>query len=190
MFSRRKPPRPATSRFHGFESLESRQMMAGNILANFSNGTLTLNEHPGSVGKGQAVWVSQLSNGSVRVSGQLSQEGGSTLINGQQSVVFSHPTNIVANLGGGRDEIKLFSTQVTGKIQILTGDPANSTNDADAVEVFNAKTKGTLEIRTGSGIDNVTVQNSQVGDGIGLDDLTISTGIASAPGQSDLDTLK
>jgi hypothetical protein len=136
------------------------------------------------------VWVSQLTNGTVRVSGQLSADGGSTLINGKQSVVFSKPVNIVANLGGGRDEIKLFSTQVSGRIQILTGDLANGTNDADIVEVFNARTNGLLVIRTGSGIDNVTVQNSRIGDGVGVDDLTISSGVASAPGQSDLDTVK
>jgi hypothetical protein len=50
MSNRRKSSR-STARFHGFESLESRQMMAGNFTANVVNNTLFINEAAGS-------WVS------------------------------------------------------------------------------------------------------------------------------------
>src|SRR5688572_26646175 len=87
MSSRRKSL-PSTSRFHSFEPLESRQMMAGNLTANLTSGTLFINEANFNFGRDQAVQVSQLLTGHVRITGLQAQDGGTTLINGKTSVVF------------------------------------------------------------------------------------------------------
>jgi hypothetical protein len=54
------------ARWHGFESLESRQMLAGNLTASMNSTTLFINEAPGSLGLDQSVQVSRASNGMIR----------------------------------------------------------------------------------------------------------------------------
>ncbi|PYK12534.1 MAG: hypothetical protein DME65_03875 [Verrucomicrobia bacterium] len=192
MSIRRKSP-PATSRFHHFEPLESRQMMAGNLTANLTSGTLFINEAPFSLGQDQAVQVSQnFLLGRITVTGKQTADGGTTLINGKNSVTFiSRPTNIVVGLGAGHDKIEMFNTRATN-IQILAeapGNPPPQTKDDDIVTLVNVKTKGVLDIRTGLGRDNVTVLNSVIGDNIGVDDLKITTGVATAVSEADHDVV-
>jgi hypothetical protein len=188
MSNRRKSP-PATSRFHHFEPLESRQMMAGNLFANLTNGTLFINEATGHLGRDQAVRVTQSAfTGQVKLTGLLTQEGGATLINGKTSVVFPRPNNIVIGTGGGTDRVEMLSTKANS-IQIITQDFGNGTNDDDAVFLSRVTTRGVLDIRTGVGQDDVTVLNSTIGDNIGLDDLKINTGVATAFSQADSDTV-
>ncbi len=191
MSKRRKSP-PSTSRFHCFEPLESRQMMAGNLTANLTGGTLFINEANFSTGQDQAVRVSQVSLlGHIRVTGLQTPDGGTTLINGKTSVTFNKPTNIVVGLGAGHDKIEMVNTKANN-IQILAeapGNPPPTTKDDDVVTLNNVKTKGVLDIRTGLGRDSVTVTNSTIGDNIGVDDLKITTGVASAVSESDRDVV-
>ena len=183
---RRRNSLPPTSRFHHFETLEPRQMMDGGLTASLTNGTLFINEAPGSLGLDQGVQVLQLASGRVRVTGLEAPGGGATSVNGNTSAEFSHPTNIVIGMGGGQDLVQVLNTNVNN-IQLITQDFGNGANDHDIVHLANVKTTGVLDIRTGVGIDRVTVQNSVIGDHVGADDLKITTGVAAAAGQSDQD---
>jgi hypothetical protein len=164
-------------------------MMAGNLTASVSSGTLFINEASGHLGRDQAVQVSPGSfPGFVRVTGLKTPDGTTTLINGKPSVQFFKPTNIVVGLGAGQDKIQMFGTRANN-IQIITKDFANGANDNDTVILSNVKANGVLDIRTGSGRDNVTLFNSGVGDNVGLDGLKIDTGVATALSESDHDTV-
>jgi hypothetical protein len=186
--SNRRKSLPSTSRFHSFEPLESRQMMAGNLTANLTSGTLFINEASGNLGRDQAVQVSQLLTGHVRITGLQTQDGGTTRINGKTSVVFPRPTNIVIGTGAGNDRVQMFNTKVNN-IQLITQDFGNGTNDNDTVFLNKVTTKGVLDIRTGVGRDDVTVQNSVIGDNVGVDDLKITTGVATAISEADRDVV-
>src|SRR5438046_7756011 len=118
MSSRRKSL-PSTKRFRGFESPESRQLMAGNLTANLVGGTLLINEGQFSTGANQAVQVAELPDHRIQVTGLVPPGGGATFINGANSVVFSHPTDIVIGTGAGDDVVNVIGTNVRN-IQILT----------------------------------------------------------------------
>src|SRR5262249_40868958 len=48
--------------------------------------------------------------------------------------------------------------------------------DVDMVDLNGLTTIGKLSVDTGAGVDNVYLQNSNIGDGVGTDDVTINTG--------------
>ena len=75
-----------SKRKHQFqcESLEGREMMAGDVTAFVSGGHLYVQELASEVGQGQAVAISQLSDGRLRVKGLASPDDGAlSLVNGQ-----------------------------------------------------------------------------------------------------------
>jgi hypothetical protein len=179
--SMRRKSLPATSRWHHFESLESRQMMAGNLTANVVNNTLFINEAPGSLGLDQSVQVSFASSGNVKVEGLFNKSGGQTLINGATSVVLPHTSNLVIGTGGGSDQIQVRN-EGFNTIQILAGDPSGtSLADDDEVVLANVGA-GIADIRTGGGRDNVFVQSSNI-----FGDLKINTGVTGNVGALDED---
>ncbi|MBW8885584.1 MAG: hypothetical protein JF612_12610, partial [Planctomycetia bacterium] len=153
-----------------------------------TNGTLFINEGQFSTGANQAVEVAELADHRIRVTGLVPPGGGATFINGANSVVFSHPTDIVIGTGAGDDVVNLIGTNVRN-IQILAEGSSLSVRDSDTVSLLNVHARGVVDIRTGPLIDRVFIQNSTIGDNIGNDDLKISTGVPSAAGQSDMDTV-
>jgi len=180
------------SRRFQMERLEDRQMMAGDLTATMVNGTLFINEAAGSLGLDQAVNVSQRSNGDIVVKGLANASGGRTLINNQESVVFTHPLNLVIGTGGGNDVIGVVG--YTGQhIQILAESPNGSGPDNDSVSLGSVRTSGQVDIRTGAGKDIVSVVGCVIGDGTTVnnvpDDLKISMGVAAATGDADADQL-
>ena len=54
--------------------------------------------------------------------------------------------------------------------------PNAGVNDVDTVDIQGLRTAGAVQIDTGDGVDNVFIQNSNLGDGVGFDDVTIRTG--------------
>ena len=162
--------------------------MDGGLTASLINGTLFINEAPGSLGLDQGVQVAQLPTGHVRVTGLEAPGGGATLINGATTRIFNHPTNIVMGLGSGQDLVQVLNTRVKN-IQILAESPSGSPNDNDFVNLTGVRTTGVVDIRMGAGVDTVTVLNSTIGDGVGLDDLKITTGVPTAIGLADSDTV-
>jgi len=186
MFSRSKPKRP--NKRLRFESLESRQMMDGGLFAQLVNGTLFINEDHGSLGDDHGVQVIQIPSG-VRVSGIESTGGGPTLINGQESVEFDMPLRIVAGLGGGSDTIQIAVPTSLHDIQILAESFSGGPNDNDTVNLIGVGVTGVLDIRTGAGMDTVRLDNVRIISGFQNEQLLISTGVPSAFGEEDKDTI-
>jgi hypothetical protein len=172
------------------ERLEDRKMMAGDIRADLVNGTIFLNESGGT--GDQAVQVSQLDNGRIRVEGQVAADGHKTKINGKDFVDFFAATpfsrlDLKANLGGGQDFVTVRDAKL-GTVEILTADTfGNGANDADVVRLERVRTTGAVNINTGAGADVVGVYFSTIGNSTGADDLNITSGFAGLPGQSDVD---
>jgi hypothetical protein len=171
-----------TARFHGFESLEPRQMMAGNLTANVVSNTLFINEAPGSLGLDQSVQVSLAPNGNVKVDGLFTRSGGQTLINGATSVQLPHALNLVIGTGGGNDQVSVSNVNFNN-IQVLAGDPSGtSLADDDEIGLGNVRAGGVVDLRTGGGRDNVFVQHCNI-----FGDLRIDTGVTGNVGAFDSD---
>jgi hypothetical protein len=154
------------------EQLETRQMMAGDVLAFMSSGNLNVVEAVGEYGQGQAVQISQLSNGQIRVKGLSSQDGGTSLINGAAYKDFTVPGNLIVNLAGGRDTVLLGRSSPTtfNNVMVNTGD------GLDAIYVEGVTTRQNLTINSGASPDYINVFDTKVGDGYGIDNLSIDSG--------------
>src|SRR5687767_195852 len=89
-----------------FESLEARQLMAGDVFAAIVGGNLEIRES--TLGQSNGVEISEVTPGIFRVVGR-NQGGLPTTINGQAS--FQTPTalgadaDLIVNLGGGNDSL-------------------------------------------------------------------------------------
>jgi hypothetical protein len=162
----------------GVEGLETRELMAGNITAFVSQGHLYVTESPGHQGKGQAVAVSQLADGKLRVKGLWSQDGGYSKVNGAAYKDFFVTGDLKVELGAGNDTIKLVRNTAIKGIDInMTSANAAALTDKDVVGVDGIRTDNQLSIRTGAGVDTVNVYDSIIGnDGSIYDNLDIKTG--------------
>jgi len=160
------------------ESLESRQMMAGDVSANLIGGDLYLTEAPGQVGGENSVLIAQLPNGQIRVTGnaQISNDNVRSLVNGQPYQDFVVPGSLFVNFGGGNDRvifsddpaaaphfvnvnINVAAPQPLVMARTLTGVENTSLNgpDADQVFVFDAVTTGSMTINTGRDHDWISM---------------------------------
>jgi len=151
-----------------FEGLETREMLAGDVAVHISGSTIDLNEVASQVGAANYITVSQLSNGNIRIDGV-----GHNLIDGAAFKDFIVPAggpSIVADFGGGNDHVRILPGTHLASLNVDLG------ADVDTVDINGLTTTGAVQISTGAGVDNVFVQNSKIGDGIGQDDLTINTG--------------
>lgn len=159
------------------EQLEGRDLMAGDVLAFVSSGHLNVVEASGHLGRGQAVQVSQLADGRLRVQGLSSQDGGTSLVNGQAFADFNVPGDLLVNLGAGNDTVKLVRNANFRNINLnMTTANAAAATDIDAVIVDGIKTTGNLTIKTGAGADFFDIWDSTIGDGYGIDNLAINSG--------------
>jgi hypothetical protein len=161
------------------ESLERRELMAGDVAAYVQNGNLFLAEAAGAAGQAQAVQISQLGNGKVRVQGTTADLGPSSLINGDTYQDFTVTGNLNVNFGGG-DDLVVFSATATPRFNnafIDVAAPAGfAGSDIDSVIAWSLATRGGLSVNTGAGEDWVFVKNMAIGDGLGPDNVTIHTG--------------
>lgn len=106
-FNTRKSVRPATPRRFGIESLEDRQLMAGNVDVTLSNGNLLLTGD----NLGNGVQIRQISANKLAVVG-IKQAGANTSINGSGFQVFSGVTGSVTfNMNGGNDQVDVINGQ-------------------------------------------------------------------------------
>jgi hypothetical protein len=85
------------------ERLEVREMKAGDITAVLQNGSLFLTEAAGQAGKNNAVTISELSNGMVRVAGNAIADGTVSKVNGLAYQDFRVAGSLNVNLGAGND---------------------------------------------------------------------------------------
>lgn len=190
------------SRFR-MEMLETRQMMAGDVAASVVNGNLYISEALGQSGLDNGVRVFQVSPGVVRVMGSESASGdaSTSLVNGQQFQDFMITGDLNVSLGAGNDRLHLgydggatapqfnnvninmgASDLVIAQTSSLAkgglGGVGGIYNPPDRDEVmgWGFGSRGVTTINTGIGNDWVFIGNSYIGDGWGVDKLTINTG--------------
>lgn len=168
MFNRITSSRQASGRRHGracrFESLERRDLMAGNVTANLIGGTLYINGDNSS----NSVVVSRLPNGAVEVLGKFSA-GGDTRINSQVGArpqFFGVTGNVTANMFSGNDEINFFGASPTAPL-VAPYDLLVYTQDGnDVVGMTNVYAGRDMLVNTGSGVDNFTAVTATVGNNL------------------------
>jgi len=185
------------------EMLETRQMMAGDVAASVVNGNLYINEALGQSGLDNGVRVFQVSPGVVRVMGAEANnsDAAKSLVNGQLYRDFMITGDLNVSLGAGNDRLHLgfdgaSSAPQFNNVNINMGAPdlviAKSTQfakggvggifnppDDDQVMGWGFSSRGNTTVNTGVGNDWVFIGNSYIGDGWGVDKLTINTGAGS-----------
>src|SRR5262245_56598606 len=131
------------SRRFGFESLEHRTLLAGNVTAAVAAGTLALNGD----GSGNAIQVWQ-SGANWKV------QGLGTTVNGSFSVqTFAGVTNIVAALEGGNDFIRVFDGVLPGALVV------SDSGGNDVAQLSNI-TAASITVNVGDGRDTVALNNT------------------------------
>jgi hypothetical protein len=157
-----------------FESLENRQMMAGDVIGKVHAGTLTLKGD--NFNNGITITQGAIPN-SVVVTGFTPVGGNPTSVNGlpNTAVTFLNVINgLKVNLGIGNDEVRVNNLNIFGKAQINMG------SGADTVTINNSRFCKELDVNMGSDADSLTITNSQVDGradidgGQGCDDVTIT----------------
>ena len=139
----------------GFEGLEDRLLLAGNVLSALNAGVLVL------TGDAQANEV-QLT---VAANGQLTARGLSgTTINGVTSVNFGVVNTLTVDGGAGADKISLNSPSAT----IANDVTINGGADNDTISIA-GRFGADLIIDGGLGLDTISVSKSTVGVDIDLD---------------------
>jgi hypothetical protein len=163
-----------------YESLERREMMAGDVTAFVSNGDLFLEEATGHVGGDTGVFVSQLPDGKLRIAGNWAPDGTQSLVNGQTHQDFTVTGSLFVNFGSGQDIVTFLGgpdTPTFDEVHIDVGAvTATGTADDDVVMIWGAVTRGTMEIETGAGDDWVYITDAGIGDPMHPADLIIRTG--------------
>ena len=171
-----------------FETLETRDLMAGDVTATFQNNTIFLSEAAGQAGGDNGVFISQTPEGLIRITGDFPNgDGPISKVNGNESALFrgspNTPPSLVVNFGAGNDQVSFDqeSTPSFNKVQLNLGAPPPVVSrtaartaalqvgtifnppDADNVDVGSIRTRGNLSINTGPGEDRVFMGNFQIG---------------------------
>jgi hypothetical protein len=173
------------------ERMEAREMMAGDVAAAVVNGNLYLNEAAGQAGRDNSVLISQIAPGRIRVTGNgTTTDGTVSRINGAAFQDFNVPGGLIVKFGGGSDLV-VFDGAAPPSFQdvnidlaappilvasMTVGGISLTPPDKDNVMIWNATIRGSLTVNTGRDNDWVYVANAKIGDGIGLDNITINTG--------------
>lgn len=156
-----------SSRRLSAECLETRQMAAADVTAAMINGSLYINEVANvQNGFDQAVMISSLNNGKVRVSGLTSQNSTdtrATRINGASSADFMVTGSIYVNFKDGGDVVKLNNLKASN-VEISTGGVTWQWPDSDLVEVTGGNIRS-LVVNTGIGNDTIKVRDTLIGFG-------------------------
>jgi hypothetical protein len=157
-----------------FESLENRQMMAGDVVGRVHGGTLTLKGD--NFNNGITITQGAVPN-SVVVTGFTPVGGTPTNVNGlpNTAVTFLNVINgLNVKLGIGNDEVAINNLNIFGKATIDMG------SGADTVTINNSRFCKALDVDMGADADSLTISNSTVDGkvdidtGRGCDDVTIT----------------
>lgn len=180
-----KPRRSRTTMMPGIDSLDGRVLLAGNVLASVSAGTLSI---LGDAGNNTILLAtSPLDPTKLRVTGSA------TTVNSvlYKEFAFSDFTKLSIDMGSGKDSVSLTKFKVGTSIQIVTsgtGDdkisldtvttttlniysnntnppaPANVQNPKSDVMLNNDTVTGTTTVLTGNGNDSITVLAGKYGN--------------------------
>src|SRR5215211_1009695 len=166
-----------------FESLENRQMMAGDVVGRIHAGTLTLKGD--NFSNGITITAGAVPN-SVVVTGFTPLGGTPTNVNGlaNTAVTFLNVINgLKVNMGPGNDEVAINNLNIFGKGKINMG------SGVDTVTINNSRFCKALDIDMGPDADHLTITNTlvdgkvDIDTGRGCDDVTLT---ASTFGQLDV----
>jgi hypothetical protein len=189
-----------------FESLENRQMMAGDVVGRVHAGTLTLRGD--NFNNGITITAGAVPN-SVVVTGFTPLGGTPTNVNGLSNtpVTFLNVINgLKINMALGNDEVAINNLNIFGKAKIDMGGGVDTLTinnsrfckaldidmgaDADHLTITNTLVDGKVDIDTGSGCDDVTLTASTFGEldvNLGDDNDTITITSTQVITQSTLD---
>jgi hypothetical protein len=163
------------------EQMEARQMMAGDVAASVVDGNLYLNEAAGQAGLDNSVLISQIAPGRIRVTGNGTSDGTASLVNGAAFQDFNVTGSLQVNFGGGNDLV-VFDGLLPPSFQDVNLNLAAPFSvplrlpDRDNFIMWNANIRGSLTVNTGRDNDWVYVANADIGDDVGVDNVTINTG--------------
>jgi hypothetical protein len=181
--SRRQSQPTKTARRYGFEGLEARELMAGNVDITLQSGNLLLTGD----NLGNGVQVRQISDNKFAIVG-IKQAGANTTINGAGFQIVSGVTgNVTFNMNGGNDQIDItdgvgfFASQpglptVYEPVTFAKSVNVNLGDGADLLAAEEMTVKGQLNIDGGFGnaadtirLDGVDVQVSGIKGGQALE---------------------
>jgi hypothetical protein len=184
--------RPSTRRL-GMESLETRDLMAGNVTASVVNNNLVIRGDS----QPNIVKISQVAANTFVIAGT------GTTINGQASVSLTATGDMAINLGAGNDRLTMGATgeviQLPGKLNINLSAGADrlailrtrgtdagislgitGEEDADFLSLTRVMFTGTINARMGGGDDELRLSSAQVSTyfradlGTGSDDVSLT----------------
>jgi hypothetical protein len=189
-----------------FESLENRQMMAGDVVGRIHAGTLTLRGD--NFSNGITITAGVVPN-SVVVTGFTPLGGTPTNVNGLSNtpVTFLNVINgLKVSMAAGNDEVDIRDLNIFGKAKIDMGSGVDTLNidnsrfckaldinmgpDADHLTITTTLVDGKVDIDTGSGCDDVTLTASTFGQldvNLGEDNDTITITNVQVVTQTTLD---
>lgn len=172
-----------------FESLERRELMAGDVTAVLRGNSIFITEAAGQAGGDNGVFISQTPEGLIKITGDFPNgDGPQSKVNGGDSVQFrgnGRPMSLFVNFGAGNDQVTFDqeSTPLFNKVTLDLGAPppvatrARTTGlqlgtvitplnppDVDDVHVGSIRTLGSMTINTGPGEDRVFMGNFQIGE--------------------------
>jgi hypothetical protein len=153
--------RTTGSRKLKLESLENRQLMAGNITAGLdSQGTLQIRGD--SVDNGVAIY--QVNSSTLRVEG-LSQGGSGTRVNGSTSFRdFRNVQGLNVDLGAGNDRIEVGTAASSGRTTYFArGANIHGGTGNDNIKIERTATNMDVNITGGSGHDSIVLKQVQIG---------------------------
>jgi hypothetical protein len=161
MFAHTRFGRPSSRSLGlGFEVLERRDVMAGNVVATVDGGDLVIKGD----GLSNGVKIMRLDANAYEVVGTM-HGGSQTRINGELSKRFIGVTDdISVNLALGNDDLQLHGHGPTAPLS--TPDAISIAMDAgnDSVFLNYVKAGGNIDVNSGSGADNLTAVGITVGN--------------------------
>jgi hypothetical protein len=135
----------------GFEALERRDLMAGNVLAKVDGGDLLITGD----GLSNGVKIMRVDASTYEVVG-FPHGGGDTRINGELSKRFTGVTDdISVNLGGGNDDLQLHGHSAAAPLTAPDAIVINMDAGNDSVFLNFVKSGGNVDVTSGSGVDGL-----------------------------------
>jgi len=154
-------------------------MMAGDVATAFQDGHLTLNEASGQEGLDNAVVISQLGGGMIRVQGGMNADGTFSKIDGDDFKDFLVTGDLTVNFGGGKDKVNFVGATPMSfeNVTLNVGvESALGDSDKDILSLAKLDVRGVLVVLTGASDDIVLVNQATIGDGVGTDGALIYLG--------------
>lgn len=153
------PARSAASRFRrlGFESLETRNLLAGDVTAAVIDGDLVLT---GDAGDNVILIRPGANPGEIQLIGVRD-----TTINGdpRSAVVLGMTDDILANMGGGNDRFVVTRLQAPSDLKVELGGGDNR------VKLDRIDLPGSVHIDGGDDKDGILIRGASVGDELNVD---------------------